>query len=309
MMGLIATLTGSLHLAKRDAIQLIQDLFGVQICAGSVINVEERTAAALNQPYERIHHHVMQSALPKHFDETSWRDSGKGCYVWIASTRKATCLHINPRRSREAFETFVGSQGLSQAPVVTDRYSAYAYLENAHQYCLAHLIRDFRKYHERAGPDGGIGKLLESELRRICKNHRLFRGRAISLRSRDARFRYQRRRLEEHLIDGLANGSDELSGLCERLLDRFHHLWVFSSFTDVDPTNNLAERDLRRIVLWRKKSYGTRSERGQRFVERISSISQSVKKAKGNVLAFIQRAIEAYYRGQSAPMIEPTLSF
>jgi hypothetical protein len=38
---------------------------------------------------------------------------------------------------------------------------------------------------------------------------------------------------------------------------------MFSKFTDVDPTNNLAERDLRRLVLWRKKSYGTRSDRGK----------------------------------------------
>ena len=47
-----------------------------------------------------------------------------------------------------------------------------------------------------------------------------------------------------------------------------------SSPSYVEPTNNMAERDLRRLVLWRKKSYGTRSDRGRRFVERITTISE-----------------------------------
>ena len=92
----------------------------------------------------------------------------------------------------------------------------------------------------------------------MCKTQKQFREKEITLRSRDAKFRHQKKRLENHLIDGLANGSDDLSRLCDRLLDDEDKLWTFSQFTDVDPTNNLAERDLRRLVLWRKKSYGTR---------------------------------------------------
>jgi hypothetical protein len=48
------------------------------------------------------------------------------------------------------------------ASAVTDRYAVYSIFKN-HQYCLAHLIRDFHGYAEREGPDKQIGKALEGE--------------------------------------------------------------------------------------------------------------------------------------------------
>jgi transposase len=307
LMALIATLTGVFHLAKREAIQLVQDLYGVKIAEGSIINVEERVAAALNDPYERIHGYVMTSILPKHFDETSWRDQGKNNWVWVASTSVATCFKIDANRSKEAFQRF--AKLLGSAPVITDRYSAYTGLEQPHQYCLAHLIRDFRKYAEREGPDKEIGRALEKELQQICKTQRKFREGEITKRSRDAKFRHQKRNLEDHLIDGLANGTDELSRLCDRLYDEMPHLWAFSKFTNVDPTNNLAERDLRKLVLWRKKSYGTRSDRGKLFVERISSVAETLRKASCNILAFITKAVSAFYSGEVAPLFTLAYGF
>jgi len=307
LMALIATLTGAFHLSKRDAIQLVRDLYGIEISEGSIINVEQRVASALKEVNDRIHQEVMTNAFAKHFDETSWRNNGKSHYVWIGSTTIATCYRIDPSRSREAFERF--ATNLGEGPVVTDRYAVYSHLNNPHQHCLAHLIRDFRKYSERDGPDAEIGSALELELRQICKNHRKFCEGEISQRSRDARFRYQKVRLENYLIDGLANGSDELSGLCNRLLDTMHKLWTFSEFTNVDPTNNLAERDLRKLVLWRKKSYGTRSDRGKRFVERISSVTSTVRKAGKNVLTFVTQAVSDYYLGNSAPRISSSYGF
>jgi transposase len=307
LMALIATLTGVFHLAKRDAMQLVRDLYGVAVSEGSIINVEERVATALDKPYERIHRHVMRSVIPKHFDETSWRNQGKNHWVWVGCTSNATCFSIDANRSKEAFQRFAGSLG--QSPIVTDRYSAYNDLEQPHQYCLAHLIRDFRKYAERDGPDGEIGSALEKELQKMCKTQREFRQGEITERSRDARFRHQKKRLGEHLIDGLANGTDDLSNLCDRLYDEMHKIWTFSRFVDVDPTNNLTERDLRRLVLWRKKSYGTRSLRGQRFVERISTVAETVRKAKDNILAFITKAVLAFYARESAPLVVPSSGF
>lgn len=182
LMALIAALTGVFHLAKRDAMQLVRDLYGVTISEGSIINIEERVATALDKAYERIHRHVMNSILPKHFDETSWRDRGKTHWGWVASTSNATCFRIDANRSKEAFQRFAGSLG--QAPIVTDRYSAYTDLTQPHQYCLAHLIRDFRKYSERKGLDGEIGNSLEKELQQMCKTQREFRqGGSLNVRA------------------------------------------------------------------------------------------------------------------------------
>jgi transposase len=307
LMALIATLTGAFHLSKRDAIRLVKDLYGIDICEGSIINVEERVANAIEEVYDRIHRVVTGSVLCKHFDETSWRNQGRNGYVWVAGTSQAVCFKIDSYRSREVFHKFVGKS--SSSPVVTDRYAVYNNFSNDHQYCLAHLIRDFRKYGERKGIDGEIGRNIEEELRAICKNHRQYREGARSLKSRDHRLRFSRKRLENHLIDGLASGSDDLANFCENILDRFDKLWTFAKFPNVEPTNNLAERDLRKIVLWRKKSYGTRSNRGQRFVERISTVCGTLRRTGQNIFEFLKKVTLSFYTGTEVPFICPALGF
>ncbi len=52
----------------------------------------------------------------------------------------------------------------------------------------------------------------------------------------------------------MANGSDPLYRLSENLLDQFEKLWTFAKTEGMEPTNNLAERDLRKLVIWRKKA-------------------------------------------------------
>ena len=83
----------------------------------------------------------------------------------------------------------------------------------------------------------------------------------------------------------------------------------FSEFTNVDPTNNLAERDLRKLVLWRKKSYGTRSDRGKFFVEGISTVAETLRKASCNILSFSTNAVSAFYSREAAPFLTPSYGF
>jgi hypothetical protein len=46
-------------------------------------------------------------------------------------------------------------------------------------------------------------------------------------------------------------------------------LWTFVTHEGVEPTNNHAELELRDFVMWRKRSFGSQSERGERFAERM----------------------------------------
>ena len=81
LMELMATLTGVFHLAKREAKQLIKDLYDIDIGLGSMPNIEERITQALDPTYKRIHDFILENPSPKYFDETGWRDSGKKHYA------------------------------------------------------------------------------------------------------------------------------------------------------------------------------------------------------------------------------------
>lgn len=279
-MGLVATLTGVFHLAKREVVQLMKELYRVDIGVGSVPNIEERVAEALDPIYQRIHHFVIESRYCKHFDETGWRDSGKRHFVWLACCEHAAFYRIDQERSSEAFQRLV-RKNLGEFAAVTDRYAVYNVIGKTHPYCLAYLIRDFKKYAEREGPDKAIGQGLAQELSTACHIHGEYREGKITLDQRNKQLGHLRRRMETWLEEGMANGSDQLYKLSKKLLDDFEKLWTFTKKAEMEPTNNLAERDLRKLVIWRKKSYGTRSKRGQSFVERITTVSQPLgSKAK-----------------------------
>ena len=71
----------------------------------------------------------------------------------------------------------------------------------------------------------------------------------------------------------------------------------------VDPTNNLAERDLRSLVIWRRQCFGSQSERGLRFVERVMTVAHTLRKRSRDVLDFFERSVAAHFGGVAAPAL------
>jgi transposase len=80
-------------------------------------------------------------------------------------------------------------------------------------------------------------------------------------------------------------------------------LWTFVHVPSVEPTNNLAERDLRSFVIWRKLSYGCQSERALRFVERVMTVAMTLRKRGHDVLDYITRCVRADLAGVPAPAL------
>jgi len=68
-------------------------------------------------------------------------------------------------------------------------------------------------------------------------------------------------------------------------------------------SHNAAERALRTAVIWRKISFGTDSERGSRFVERILTVLATLKQQRRNVLEYLTEACEAALHGRQPPSL------
>ena len=79
------------------------------------------------------------------------------------------------------------------------------------------------------------------------------------------------------LIDQSHDRADGASG-ARRLLREMDALWVFVAQRGVEPTNNRAERALPLGVQWRKRSLGTASTKGNRWVERLLSLQEAVSR-------------------------------
>ncbi len=99
-------------------------------------------------------------------------------------------------------------------------------------------------------------------------------------------------RLQRVLLEGAILGEDKtVAAFCENLLALEPALWTFAKVEGVEPTNNFMERLLRRAVLWRKRSFGSWSVNGCRFVERVLTIVQTRRLQGKNVLEYMHAAL------------------
>src|SRR5258707_10426481 len=100
---------------------------------------------------------------------------------------------------------------------------------------------------------------------------------------------------------GEANADGKAAALCRELMKWWPALWTFARVDGVEPTNNGAERALRPAVLWRKGSFGSDSEAGSRFSERLLTVVASCRQKGRPLLAFLVAAGEAAVRGSPPP--------
>jgi len=92
---------------------------------------------------------------------------------------------------------------------------------------------------------------------------------------------------------------DDAGKLARRLREEIDSLWTFLIGQGVTPTNNHAERMLRFVVLWRKRSQGTSSHKGDRRVERILSLRQTCRLRAKQIYPVLVDAMQSYFKEQS----------
>jgi transposase len=95
------------------------------------------------------------------------------------------------------------------------------------------------------------------------------------------------------------------SARCKNPLKLEPALWTLVSVPGVEPTNNRAERALRRPVLWRRRSFGTQRAAGSRFVERVLTAVTTLRQHGRAVLDYLTSACEAATLGARAPSLLP----
>jgi transposase len=98
------------------------------------------------------------------------------------------------------------------------------------------------------------------------------------------------------LFEGAA---DDAGRLAREILREIDTLWVFLDEAGVEPTNNRAERPLRFAVLWRKRSNGTQSEKGNRWIERLLSFRQTCRLWSQATFPLLVDIMKAYFKEQT----------
>ena len=265
MSSMIVELAGVHGDSRRGVQDFLASVFGFSISLGAIQKIINRATEAILPHYETIRE-VARQAPVNHIDETSWKTNGCLRWLWTMTNVFASFFMIHRHRSRAAFEELIGAwQGI----LISDGYALYRKWVHGRQTCLAHLIRRAIGVSENPDPDiAAVGARITEELRLLC---RMAKTPPDIKEWNDFYERLMR-------IFQLNSDCDDAAGqLVRQLMREIDSLWTFLDAQGVEPTNNVGERSLRFLVMYRKRSLGTRQECGERFVERIMSLRQTCR--------------------------------
>jgi transposase len=150
--------------------------------------------------------------------------------------------------------------------LVTDFYGAYNIHLGLHQRCWVHLLRDIHGLKDQHGQDQSLRKWA-AKVKAIYERAKADKGpsgKLTAVEQQGERVRRQRE-FEQELLKVCRphlKRKRRQSRLCERIERFLPELFVFVTDPRVPADNNAAERSVREIVVSRKISGGTRSEKG-----------------------------------------------
>lgn len=302
--AMVALLGGRYHLSQREIAAVMADFFQAHLSLGSVSALEQRTSAAIREPVAAARSYV--SAQPGvHMDETSWRQADQKAWLWVAATQAVTVFLIRLSRGGKVAKEMLGED--FQGTLSSDRWSAYNWLRTLwRQLCWAHLRRDFQAFAERSGASQAIGAALLAQTDLMFQWWHQVRDGTMSHATFQIKMQAVQRRVGKLLRQGTDCNHSKTAGTCRHILKREAALWTFVRVAGVEPTNNLAERQVRPGVLWRNSSFGTQSAAGSRFVERIMTLVATLKQQQRNILDYLAEACDAANSGRQAPSLLPT---
>ena len=200
------------------------------------------------------------------------------------TTERVSLFLVHANRSKEAFFDLIDEwKGI----LVSDGYGVYQTWVNHRQTCLAHLMRTARGLSEKSHPErAACGRWALKELQGLCHMAKdpPSGGQWQAWYARFCR-----------LIGHYRERPDEAGRLARRLQREMASLWVFLCEHGVEATNNRAERSLRFGVLWRKRSGGTDSVKGNHWVERSLSLRQTCRQRGQSTFAVLVDALTSLF--------------
>jgi transposase len=281
----IASLIAYLRTSLRMPVRLIREyllcVHNLLVSTGEIVDLLHRVAETekVAQTTASIKERVRKSAIV-HGDETGWREGGQNGYIWLFATPDGERYYeYDHSRAGAVAKRILGSD--YKGTLVTDFYVAYNDLPCEHQRCWVHLLRDLHELKEEHKENQEVLDWA-AQLRRLYDAAQD----ALAGKGRWGRWpptHQQREMLYIELVEGVARlagryantkeyGTHPCHTLSKRLMLHQDSLFRFVLQEGLSADNNLAERSIRPVVVMRKVSGGTQSERGSRTRMTLASV-------------------------------------
>lgn len=301
--SLIVELKSGSHASYSNIQEFLKNALGCTVAQGTLCKVIQRSSMALKHCYEDL-----SKALPQqerlNIDETGYKENGKRHWAWVLCAKYFSVFHLNKSRSTKVLEDLLGKdyEGL----IGCDFYAAYRkYMREARplvQFCLAHLIRELKHLQDHG--DVGAVRYANYLLSLLKETFAVYHDKGSTGKRAYAEAMSDLKR--EFLRYGTKSKAKGTGNFVKRLRKYGDNYFLFIT-EDVEPTNNIAERTIRSLVIDRKVTQGIRGKNGQHWWERIWSVRSSCKQQSRNSYEFVLASLQAWAKGVPGPSLLPTV--
>lgn len=291
------------HMSFSSIRKYFRDVIGVRISRGLLAKVVRKVSESLKDPYEELLN-LLAEEEQLNVDETGHKDYGKRLWTWCFRARLYTVFKISPSRGSDVLIEVLGKE--FDGILGCDYFSAYRkYMKDfnvALQFCLAHLIRDYKFLAEHPDPrNREYGQRLLQHFRKLFG--------IINRREQyqsEATFRRELTKARTDLVWEATIESPhtaEAVNLEERFYLHSESYFRFITTPGIEPTNNLAEQAIRFVAIHRRLTQGTRGKVGQQWVERAATVVATCAQQGRSVFHFFCEAVDAHLFGNPAPTL------
>lgn len=294
-LGLAADLKHRYGMAYRDVAELLGTYFGIRVSHGALVQSSVRLAQRGARTYEALIE-AARASPAVHTDDTGWRIDGVTAWLWVFATAELTLYRIDRRRGAGVVEDVLGAD--FEGWLVSDGLPALDSLGLWRAQCLGHLIR---RCAELIATPGAIGVWYPLAIMRTLQAVIALRKRRDELAS--STYRRHSRVLERELDSLLRCRSSipDYERLRRHMVKHRDQLLVCLYDIHVEPTNNLAERELRGAVVIRKLGGCNRSEQHASAHAVLASVAQTAHRQGSTMTTFVTRWLRPDARAGSAP--------
>ena len=306
--ALVGYLKGVCHCSFSTIRKFLRDVVGVKISRGQLRKLCGKVGESLEPAWQALLEQLPFEAV-LNVDETGHKDNGKRMWTWCFRASLFTLFKIDSSRGSDVLLKVLGEE--FDGVLGCDYFSAYhKYMrlnENGLvQFCLAHFIRDVKflvNHPHKQNRTYGEG-VLEATRQLFKVIHRRDE---LSAENFQATLEQASGVLTYRVVWDVPETS-EASNLANRFQKHGDSYLQFVTTPGIEPTNNLAEQAIRFVVIDRHVTHGSRSEAGQRWLERIWTAIAACTQQVRSVFEFLQQSVAAYFQGQTGPSLVPDTS-
>jgi uncharacterized small protein (DUF1192 family) len=301
LLSFIISLRFYCNASIRSIAKFLNDTFNVRASIGCLAESIIKASICLAESYKEIEEAIRNQPVV-YVDETPHLENGRQCYTWVFVTGMAIFFAIG-NRSRDMLERVLKED--FTGIICSDYYGVYiSYVrsnENVrHQTCLAHLKREFKRCADH---------ILDREISQY--GEKMLKLLEALLKARDD---FNEAKTPEAL-ECFRNAAKDFNregalapnkGQPARLAKRFASSDSYTTFVEhpeVDATNNRSERAIRKVVIQRAVTQGTRSERGRLASERFWTVKATCELHNISFLEYFIKCYEAHLKGEPKPSI------